>query len=85
MRYFDPARRRAGVPEDVAVLVERLTADEATLNVVNLNPVHERVVIVQGGAYASTRSRSVTVGAQATPVGRPHLRPSSGARCWGPC
>jgi hypothetical protein len=52
VRYFDPARRRAGIPEDVAALVERLTGDETTLTLVNVSPLHAREVIVQGGAYA---------------------------------
>ena len=52
LRFFDPARRRAGVPEDVAALVDRLTAEEASVTLVNLDPVDERTVIIQGGAYA---------------------------------
>jgi hypothetical protein len=30
LRYFDPGKRRAGLPDDVAALVEKLTADQAT-------------------------------------------------------
>ena len=52
LRYFDPERRRAGLPEDVAALVERMTEDEVTVTLVNLDPVEARTVIVQGGAYA---------------------------------
>ncbi|MDQ3703342.1 MAG: hypothetical protein M3442_20850, partial [Chloroflexota bacterium] len=52
LRYFDPARRRAGLPEDVAALVDRVTEDEVGVTLVNLSPVDERRVIVQGGAYA---------------------------------
>jgi hypothetical protein len=39
LRYFDPERRRAGVPEDVAALVETLSDDGATVNLVNTNQV----------------------------------------------
>jgi hypothetical protein len=61
LRYFDPARRRAGLPEHVGALVERMTDDEVTVQLVNLDPVEARTVIVQGGAYAEhqlTRVRS---------------------------
>jgi hypothetical protein len=52
LRYFDPQRRRAGLPEDVAALVEEMTYDHVTVQLVNLDPVKEQVVVVQGGAYA---------------------------------
>ncbi|HVX10948.1 MAG TPA: hypothetical protein VHC22_07205 [Pirellulales bacterium] len=51
VRYFDPIRRRAGLPDDVAALVEKLTADSTVLTLVNINPSEPRTVIVQGGAY----------------------------------
>ena len=84
VRYFDPQRQRAGLPEDVAALVEGMTADEATLHLVNLNPVQERQVIVQGGAYGEHRIESVTCGQETTDVGRAwfavRLAPGAGAR-----
>src|SRR5207253_2724703 len=43
VRYFDPARRRAGLPEQVAALVERMTPDGVVLQLVNLDPAHEKV------------------------------------------
>src|SRR5262249_41228072 len=52
MRYFDPLRRRAGVPDQVGALVERIAEDEVVLQLVNLDPVEEKIVVVQGGAYA---------------------------------
>jgi hypothetical protein len=52
LRYFDPARQRAGIPEDVAALVEELGPEHAVVSLVNLNPVEARTVVVQGGAYA---------------------------------
>ena len=51
LRYFDPEKRRAGVPEDVAVLVNRMTDKSVTVSMVNLNPLEPRTLIVQGGAY----------------------------------
>ncbi|MGH1559154.1 hypothetical protein ACRAWD_18630 [Caulobacter segnis] len=38
LRWFDPERRRAGVPPDVAALVEKLSDDETVVTLVNTNP-----------------------------------------------
>jgi hypothetical protein len=54
LRYFDPGRRRAGLPDHVAALVERLTEDEVVVQLVNLDPVEARTVLVQGGPTPST-------------------------------
>lgn len=51
LRYFDADRRRPGLPEDVAALVEKLTADRTLVTLINMSPVHHRRVIVQGGNY----------------------------------
>jgi len=51
LRYFDPVRRRAGLPEEVAALVHTLTADGTDVTLVNLHANRERVVTIQGGAY----------------------------------
>ncbi len=84
LRYFDPQRRRAGLPEDVAALVERLEAEEAVVTLVNLNQVRERTVIVQGGAYAEHQIVSASVDGKETPVGHSHLAvhlaPGAGGR-----
>jgi hypothetical protein len=61
LRYFDPERRRAGVPEDVAALVESLSDDGATVILVNTNPVAARMVTVQGGGYGEHQVLSVAV------------------------
>jgi hypothetical protein len=74
LRYFDNDRRRAGLPDDVAALVERLTADEATLTLVNVNQVEPRSLIVQGGAYGEHNIVSVVRGSQQTNVAGPHVR-----------
>jgi hypothetical protein len=59
LRYFDPERRRAGLPAGVGALVERIGENEVTLQLVNLDPVEARTTIVQGGAYAEHRITSV--------------------------
>ena len=42
VRYFDPERRRAGLPPDVGALVERISPGAVTLTLVNISPVHRR-------------------------------------------
>jgi hypothetical protein len=59
LRYFDPERRRAGVPEDVAALVETLSDDGVTVSLVNTNQVAARTVTVQGGGYGEHQVLSV--------------------------
>ncbi|HEY3108759.1 MAG TPA: hypothetical protein VGL23_08405, partial [Chloroflexota bacterium] len=67
VRYFDPVGRRAGLPAQVGALVERIGERDVTLQLVNLDPVDEKVVVVQGGAYAEhqiarVRSEAVAEG-----------------------
>jgi hypothetical protein len=84
VRHFDPDRRRAGLPEDVAALVETLTADETQLVLVNVNPSEPRTVIVQAGGYAEHQITSVVQDDRELPVDEPdltvRLAPGSGAR-----
>lgn len=84
LRYFDADRRRAGLPEDTAALIEKLAADSATVILVNVNPVEPRTVIVQAGGYGEHHVESVSVEGGATPVGGPlltvRLKPGAGAR-----
>ena len=83
-RYFDPVRKRAGVPEDVAALVSELSDTRATVTLVNLNPSQPRTVIVQGGGYGEHQLLSVTSDAITTPIGGPlvsvQLDPGSGQK-----
>jgi hypothetical protein len=83
-RYFDPVQRRAGLPEDVGALVEKLEADAATLVLVNTDPVEVRNVVVQAGGYGEHRFDSVEIGGKIETVGGPllnvRLEPGSGAR-----
>ncbi len=59
LRYFDPARRRAGLPDDVAALVSKLGDRSTTVTLVNLNEGESRMVVVQAGAYGEHRFESV--------------------------
>lgn len=84
LRYFDPVRRRAGLPEDVAALVDSLSADSTAVTLVNLNRTQAREVIVQGGAYGEHLITSVKDGKQSRAVnGRSftvRLEPGCGTR-----
>ena len=73
LRYFDPERRRAGVPEDVAALVSSMADTRTTLTLVNLNTSQPRTVIVQGGGYGEHQLVSVTRGGKRVPIDAPHL------------
>ena len=73
LRYFDPERKRAGAPPDVAALVSELSDTRTTVTLVNLNPSRARTVIVQGGAYGEHQLVSVMNGGTVTPIGSPHL------------
>lgn len=68
LRYFDPVRRRAGVPEDVAALVEAMTAEEVTVNFVNTNQVEAKEFLVQAGAYAEHQFINVSDGDRTSSV-----------------
>ena len=59
LRYFDPQRRRAGLPSDVAALVHELGEDFVTVTLVNLNEAESREVVVQAGAYAEHRFTAI--------------------------
>jgi hypothetical protein len=71
LRYFDPAHRRPGLPDDVAALVEKLSADGAVVSLVNINQVFERTVTIQGGAYGEHQFQSVTLGDETIPLDAP--------------
>jgi hypothetical protein len=73
LRYFDPDRRRAGVPPDVAALVSELTDTKTVVTLVNLSKTHPRTVIAQGGAYGEHQLESVTVGDKTSKVQAPLL------------
>ena len=58
--YHDPLRRRPGLPEHVAALVEGLGHGHADLHLVNTDPVEGRSVLLQAGAFGEHRFESVT-------------------------
>ncbi|MCY3707804.1 MAG: hypothetical protein OXG26_02840 [Caldilineaceae bacterium] len=84
LRYFDPDNRRAGIPADVAALVEKLTADAVTVTLINTGQMSSRRVTVQGGAYAEHQFESVTLNGETVEVEdntfEVNIAPGCGAR-----
>jgi hypothetical protein len=83
LRYFDPANQRAGIPQGVAALVTGMDADSVTVELINLNQVIFRTVVVQGGAYGEHQIQSVSSGNRQVEVDGQtfsvRLAPSAGA------
>jgi hypothetical protein len=84
LRYFDGEARRAGVPEDVAALIDAMTADETAVTLVNLSPTRSREIVIQGGGYgehtirtAAFDGKTQTVNASAFTL---KLAPGAGTR-----
>lgn len=73
LRYFDPDRKRAGLPQDVAALVSALSDSRTTVTLVNLSPSQPRTVIVQGGGYGEHQLVNVTSGNQTVRINAPLL------------
>ncbi len=84
LRYFDPIKRRAGVPDSVAALVEKLSADQTTVTLINTSQSQPREVVVQGGAYGEHQCESIVIDGIATDINAPsftvRLAPGSGTQ-----
>ena len=84
LRYFDPDRRRSGMPEDVAALVDSIEDKTVSVTLVNLSQTEERTLIVQTGAYAEHTATDVTIGARRWTINAPwftlRLAHGAGAR-----
>lgn len=55
IRYFDADRRRPGLPQDVAALVDHVSGNSVSVNLVNLDGLETRRVIVQAGTLGEHR------------------------------
>ncbi len=64
LRFFDHLQRRAGLPEDVAVLVDSLGGDQCAFTIVNTSQTRERELTVQAGGYAEHRFSVVSTNGQ---------------------
>lgn len=90
VRYFDPEKRRPGLPDAVAALVEGMGHDHITLQLVNLDPLRPREVILQAGAFGEHRFTTVQKvddpSVQEPPIEieaksfQVHLEPSAGVK-----
>lgn len=84
LRYFDPEKRRSGLPQDVAALVEKLTADAVTVTLVNTDQLEPRTVDVQAGGYGEHQFTAVAANGTKTPLASPvvtvRLAPGAGSR-----
>jgi hypothetical protein len=83
LRYFDPLRRRAGLPEDLAALVESLADDSVTVNLVNVNQLEPRSVVIQAGGYAEHQFTGVTMEGVSRPVSASSLNVVLAPGCGG--
>ena len=61
LRYFDGIKKRSGLPEDVAAMVEKLSADEMTVVLVNLSATQSRSMTLQAGNFGENRFGSVKI------------------------
>ena len=72
------------MPEGVAALVERISADQTTLLLVNTDHVKQRRLVIQGGAYGEHNILSVAMGDEKVTVNQSSfivsLAPGSGDR-----
>jgi hypothetical protein len=84
LRYFDPINHRAGIPPDVAALIDQMTADYVAVTLVNVSQTQSRQLVVQTGAYAEHECTSVVLGNRQIPVDQScftvSLAPGAGAR-----
>ena len=82
LRYFDPQHGRPGLPADVGALIDRLTADEVRVTLVNVHQTEPRAVLIQAGAYGEHQIESLAVDGQPQPVNDRrlivHLSPGCG-------
>jgi hypothetical protein len=67
VRIFDGGRKRPGLPEDVAALVDEIKPSCVGLALVNLSPRATRVVVIQAGALGEHRFRSARFDGSETP------------------
>ncbi len=81
LRYFDPERRRPGIPPNVAALVDSMSDTEVAVTLVNLDQVEGRTVVVQGGAYGEHQFEDVAVGSTKSTIECPHFTVHLEAGC----
>ena len=68
LRYFDVENRRAGVPPDVAALVDELTDDRVSVTLVNVSQSASRRLLIQAGGYGEHQFTGMAHSETNTPV-----------------
>jgi hypothetical protein len=66
LRYFDPAKARPGLPQEVSALVEKITADSVEVTLVNTSHFVTRSTILQAGAFAEHQIISASINGEST-------------------
>lgn len=61
VRMFDGLKKRPGLPDDVAVIVDGLTASTISLQAVNLSETESRQLVIQAGTFGEHQFVSVDV------------------------
>ena len=61
IRYFDGQKRRSGLPDDVAAMVDQISENAMRLAVINLNLTEARVLTIQAGNFGENRFDSVVI------------------------
>ena len=84
LRYFDPVQKRAGLPPDIAALVDSMSDSEVSVTLVNVHQTEPREVIVQMGAYGEHQCRWLQFDGERVPIEGSHftvlLAPGCGGR-----
>ncbi len=60
VRYFDIGKKRPGLPQNIAALVTSISKESLGIDLINLDPVLERSVLIQAGAFGEHRFTSAT-------------------------
>ena len=81
VRHFDPAKKQAGLPEDVSALVDRVSPGRFRLQLVNLNPMRARSVVSLAGAFGEHQFRQITTGNRTVSVDSKWLQIDLQPRC----
>jgi hypothetical protein len=68
LRYFDPIKKRPGLPQDTAALVTAIKPESVSVTLVNMNQKEKRTMIVQTGAYGEHQCSQVEYGGKRVKV-----------------
>ncbi|MBC7463714.1 MAG: hypothetical protein H7227_05595 [Actinobacteria bacterium] len=61
IRLFDGLKKRSGLPDDVGVIVDAISATSVSMKVVNLHESQARQLVIQAGAFGENNFTSLTV------------------------